>query len=130
MTDFYADDLNASRLSAQLAAFASHLVTHLTLLLLMIDCLEYLQSLSDGVQFYYSKVFQVAKLLLAKQATNAFSEHCFPAMRRIKLHLCNTMGQRLNHLMLLHLHKQKLDDLDLVLRGNEHCLSLFGKFDN
>ena len=36
VTDVYADDLNASSLSAQLAAFASHLVTHLTLLLLMI----------------------------------------------------------------------------------------------
>ena len=36
VTDFYTDDLNASSLSAQLAAFASHLVTHLTLLLLMI----------------------------------------------------------------------------------------------
>ena len=46
------------------------------------------------------------------------------------------MGQeRLNHLMLLHLHKDKLDGLDLinianeVVKGSEHRLSFFGKFD-
>lgn len=46
------------------------------------------------------------------------------------------MGQeRLNHLMLLHLHKDQLDDLDLVhianefIKGSEHRLSFFGQFD-
>ena len=57
-------------------------------------------------------------------------------MRRIKSYLRSTMGQeRLNHLMLLHLHKEKLDKLDLVFIANEfvsgskHRLSFFGKFD-
>ena len=69
-------------------------------------------------------------------ATDAFSECCFSAMRRIKSYLRSTMGQeRLNHLMLLHLHKEKLDKLDLVfianefVSGSEHRLSFFGKFD-
>ena len=63
-------------------------------------------------------------------ATNAFSECSFSAMRRIKTYLHSTTGQeRLNHLMLLHLHKEKLDNLDPVfianqfVGGSEHCLS-------
>jgi len=50
-------------------------------------------------------------------------------------YLRSTMGQeRLNHLMLLHLHKEKLDDFDFVyianefVKGCEHRLSFFGKF--
>jgi len=85
---------------------------------------------------FFSKVCQVAKLLLVMPATNAFSKHSFSAMRRIKTYLRSTMGQeRLNHLMLLHLHKDKLDDLDLVyianefVKGSDHRLSFFGKFD-
>ena len=48
------------------------------------------------------------------------SERCFSAMRRINTYLRSTTGQeRLNHLMLLHLHKEKLDNLDLVFIANE-----------
>ena len=100
------------------------------------DCLDYLRSLLDGAQSYYSEVCKVAKVLLVMPATNAFSERCFSAMRRIKSYLCRTLGQeRLKHLMLLHLHKEKLDKLDLVFIANEfvscseHRLSFFGKFD-
>ena len=63
-------------------------------------------------------------------ATNAFSECSFSAMRRIKTYLRSTTGQeRLNHLMLLNFHKEKLDDLDLVfianqfVSGSEHRLN-------
>ena len=45
------------------------------------------------------------------------------------------MGQeRLNNLMLLHIHKEITDDLDLkdvateFISGSEHRLSIFGKF--
>ena len=133
VTDFYAD-LNASSLSAQLTAFASHF-SDTSNPITLADCLDYLQSLSDGTRSYFSEVCQVAKILLVMPATNAFSERCFSAMRRIKSYLRNTMGQeRLNHLMLLHLHKEKLDKLDLVfianefVSGSEHRLSFFGKF--
>ena len=47
----YADDLNASSLSAQLAAFASHFSDTSNAVTLN-DCLEYLQSLSDGLLCY------------------------------------------------------------------------------
>ena len=45
------------------------------------------------------------------------------------------MGQeRLNNLMLLYIHKERTDDLDLkdvateFISGSEHRLSIFGKF--
>ena len=134
VTDFYGDDLQASSLSAQLTTFGSQFTDSPDLVTLD-DCLSYLQSLQIGAQSFFSEVCQVAKLLLVIPATNAFSKCSFLAMRRIKTYLRSTMGQeRLNHLMLLHLHKEKLDDLDLVyianefVKGCEHRLSFFGKF--
>ena len=44
------------------------------------------------------------------------------------------MQARLNHLMLLHVHKEMTDQLDLVacanefVAGSEHRLGVFGKF--
>ena len=66
-------------------------------------------------------------------ATNAGSERSFSAVRRIKSYLRSTMSQqRLNHLMLLHVHKDRTDGLDLVdvandfIVGSEHRKNLFG----
>ena len=53
-------------------------------------------------------------------ATNAGSERSFSAVRRIKSYLRSTMSQqRLNHLMLLHVHKDRTDGLDLVDVAND-----------
>lgn len=68
-------------------------------------------------------------------ATNAVSEWLFSAKRRLKSYLRNTMGQaRLNHLMVLNIFKERLDDLDLnaianeSVWGSEHRLRVFGNF--
>ena len=68
-------------------------------------------------------------------ATNASSERYFSALRRIKTYLRNTMRQeRLNHLMLLYVHKDQIDLLNLCDVGNyfvcghENRLSMFEKF--
>ena len=43
------------------------------------------------------------------------SERTFSVLRRVKSYLWATMGQeRLNHLMALHVHKAKTDNLDLI----------------
>ena len=76
-------------------------------------------------------------LIFVMPATNAGSEHCFSALRRIKSYLRSTMSKvRLNFLMVLHLHKEFTDQLDLVEAANQfvsnksadHRLSIFGKF--
>ena len=68
-------------------------------------------------------------------ATNAVSERSFSALRRVKTYLRSTMKQtRLNHLKILHLHKEKTDGLNLHDIGNEfarcseHRLSVFRHF--
>ena len=60
---------------------------------------------------------------------------CFSALRRVKFYLRTTMSDsRLNNLLVLHVHKDRCDALvqedclNEFVCGNEHRLSLFGKF--
>ena len=75
------------------------------------------------------------KLITVMPATNASSERSFSAMRRVKSYLRSTMTQeRLNHLMMLHIHKDITDSIDLsdvandFVRNCEHRSNIFGKF--
>ena len=80
-----------------------------------------------------SQIGKLVKLLLVMPATNAASERSFSAVRRIKEYLRSTMSQqRLNHLMLLHVHKSRTDALKLVdvandfISGHDHRKHIFG----
>ena len=60
-------------------------------------------------------------------ATNTTSERSFSALRRVKRYLRSTMSQQqLNHLMIMHVHKDHTDRLSLVdtanqfVRGHDH----------
>ena len=73
--------------------------------------------------------------MLVMLATNAVSEGSFSALKRVKTYLCSTMGEgRLNHLMLLHVHKELADGIDMVEVANlfvgdkQRRKQLFGKF--
>ena len=80
-----------------------------------------------------SEVSKLVKLLLVMPATNAGSERAFSALRRVKTYLRSTMcQQRLNHLMILHIHKDHTDGLNLVdvandfIAGSDHRKQVFG----
>ena len=84
---------------------------------------------------FMSHVIIVTKLLLVAPATNAVSERSCAALRRTKTWLRTTVTQkRLNNCMLLHVHKEKVDNLNIIDIANEFgCanesrLSTFGKF--
>jgi len=73
---------------------------------------------------------------LVMPATNACSERSFSALRRLKSHLRATMSQqRLNNLLVLHVHKNETDLLKLAEVGNEFVsvgeqrLCMFGRFE-
>ena len=75
------------------------------------------------------------KLAIVMPATNAVSERSFSAMRRLYTYLRTNMSQnRLNNMMVLHVHKEKTDALKLVnvanefVFGSEHQLKQFRKF--
>ena len=99
------------------------------------DVIAYLQKLSSAKQQLLSVVMTVMKLILVLPETNASSECSFSAMRRIKSYLRSSMSQgRLNHLMLLSVHKDLIDKLNLVDVANEFVsasesrLRVFGSF--
>ena len=63
---------------------------------------------------------KVAKLILVMPATNAVSERSFSTLRRLKTWLRRTMNQdRLNWCMVLHIHNNDTDALDLNYLANE-----------
>ena len=96
---------------------------------------SYFLSLSPAQLSLISNVKYLMQLILVMPATNASSERSFSALRRVKTYLRATMKQdRLNYLMLLHVHKDKTDDLDLKLLVNEfinsdHRSNIFAKLD-
>ena len=78
---------------------------------------------------------KLLKLIFEMPATSAASEHSFSALRRVKNYLRSTMNQdRLNHAMVLHVHKDRLDNLSVLdiaqefVSSSEHRLKLFGHF--
>ena len=99
------------------------------------DVITYAKTLTEAQKDLMSEVCLLLKLILVMPATNAVSERSFSALRRIKTFLRTTMAQcRLNNLMVLNIHKDHCEQLDLIdvantfVAGSEHTLSLFGRF--
>ena len=136
VTKFYGSDFAPGSLHAQLVTFSSNFVCDGPLENLTLrDIISYLQKLSPGQQGLMTQVVTLAKLILVMPATNASSERSFSSLRRIKTYLRSTMTQsRLNHIMILHVHKERTDNLKLVdvansfVANSEHRRSLFGRF--
>ena len=66
------------------------------------------------------EISTLGKLLLVMPATNAVGERSFSALRRGKTYLSSTTGDsRLNHHMMLHVHKDETDVPTLVDVAND-----------
>ncbi len=133
VTVFYGSDFSLPIFRCHLTTFTSTFTSDGSITLN--DVIAFLRSLSPAQQNLMSSVITLAKLILVMPATNASSERSFSALRRVKNYLRSTMTQsRLNHLMLLHIHKEQSDQLNLVsianqfVQGSEHRQSLFGRF--
>ena len=67
-----------------------------------------------------SEVHKLVLLYLTVPVTIATAERSFSGLKRIKTYLRNSMTQQcLNHCMLLHIHRNKTDDLDLLKIATE-----------
>jgi len=141
---FYKDDFQSELLRTQLLTLGvdferaykeahgtQHSITEITIF----DVRDYFQSLSVGQRDLLHQACRVLQLVLVMPATNATSERSFSALRRVKSYLRSTMTQqRLNNLMVLHVHKERTDALNEVDIANElvgdseHRLRMFGKF--
>ena len=63
----------------------------------------------------FCEVDKLLRIYLTIPVTTATAERSFSALRRVKTYLCSTMSeQRLNNVMLCHVHKDLYDDLDLL----------------
>ena len=134
VTKFYGPDLNVHALEMQLQIFATNFIMEGKKTSIK-DILKYLRNISSAQRALLSEICIIAKLILVMPATNAVSERSFSALRRVKTYLRSTMKQtRLNHLMILHVHKDITDSLNLndigneFVRCSEHRLSVFGHF--
>ena len=84
------------------------------------DLVTFLQSLDSCRRKLLSEISSLGKLLLVMPATNAVSERSFSALKRVKTYLRSTTGDsRLNHLMMVHVHKDRTDALTLVDVAND-----------
>ena len=52
--------------------------------------------------------------MLVAEAKNAVSERSFPSLKRIKTYLHSATNNRLNHILILHIHKLLTDRFDLT----------------
>ena len=133
---FYKDDFDSNILQAQLQVFKTHFnQIQNNPLPDTIDSFvlkQYFLSLSTSQLTLLLQVYRLLQLILVMPATNASSERSFSALRRIKTYLRTTMKQeRLNYLMLLHVHKARTDELCIVnefVGGSEHRSNIFAKF--
>ena len=70
------------------------------------------------------EVFHLLRILLTIPVTTATAERTFSCLRRLKTFLRSTLSQpRLNHVILLHIHKDKTDNMDVVQIAKE-CISV------
>jgi hypothetical protein len=134
---FYKDDFDQSLLSAQLQIFPIHFRQENGVLddISFSDLKAYFSSLSKSQTALVDQVAKVMQLILVMPATNASSERSFSALRRVKNYLRSTMLQeRLNYLMLLHVHKGRTDKLCLktaindFIKDSSHRSNIFASY--
>ena len=94
-----------------------------------------MKSLSEGQRALLSEVCTLSSLILVMPATNAISERSFSSLRRVKNYLRSTMSQlRLNNIMILHVHKDKTDNMEIIkvandfVQGSSRREQIFGIF--
>jgi len=128
---FYGSDIDKSMLCVQLLTLSTNLKAKEVTLQ---DIVTYFKGLSPPQHQIYSEVLTILNLIPVNPSTNAISERSFSAMIRIKTYLRSTMSQvRINNLMVLHIHKEKTDNLSMINVANkfvnsEHRMFCFGKF--
>ena len=131
---FYNSDFDCQRLQLHFETLQATFPESLKSVTLCINDVKcFILSLSENERAVVGEVVTPLKLILVLPSTNAVSERSFSAMRRLKTYLRTTMAQeRLNHLLLLHIHKDRTDMLSCLevartfVGDSEHRLSVFG----
>lgn len=98
------------------------------------DIATKLASAHPVVRSLFDQDEQLVRLLLTIPCSSAEAERSFSSLRRLKTYLRNSMSQqRLNHLAVLHVHRDRQDsiDIDVIAREfvakSENRLATFGR---
>ena len=136
--DFYKDDIKPEILQVQLVTFGTSFQNFIKdRRPTVFDIRDYTIAMTPAQRDLLDHIVNLLQLILVMPATNSTSdcsERLFSALWRVKTYLRNTMGQqRLNDLLILHVHKDITDTLNLKMVVNnfvncEHRLQIFGKF--
>jgi len=132
IAEVYSNDLNIANLETQLLVFSSSIPEGVCD---MHTLKKHFQPLSAAEKELMCEIVCLLKIILVMPATNCTSERSFSALRRLKTHLKLTMSQeRLNSLMILHVHKDYTNQMILYdvanhfISGCERRTRVFGKF--
>ncbi|XP_041374138.1 zinc finger MYM-type protein 1-like [Gigantopelta aegis] len=137
VVDFYKDDIDKTTLHTQLDCFKvliKQSVDNVNTLTIS-QIVDVIRERKPASRTMFCDIVTVLKLISVMPATNAISERSLSALRRVKTYLRSSMTQeRLNHVMLLHVHRDATDNMDLGQVANtftsckESRLANFGKF--
>lgn len=132
---FLKDDVDKRLLKIQLETFSLQFQTQsaASTTLDFQDMKEFFSHLTLSQKELLFQVVKVFKFILLAPASNAVSKRSCSSLRRTKTWLRTTMTQeRLNHCLLLHVHKSLTDNLPLTsianefASGNNSRLRIFG----
>ena len=133
--DLYGEDFHRSQLHLHLNTLKAIFPQHLKSSLFLHDVKTFIQNMTVAERSLISEIVTLLKLILVLPPTNIVSERTFSAMRRLKTYLRSTMKQeRLNHLLILHVHNDRTDDISCVevaksfVGDSKYRLSVFGRF--
>ena len=137
----YEDDFNFDQLTLQLLMLPDLLKTANKQHSLGIKKVTSICTLSDILNVcgfantMFSEVHKLLHLYLTIPVTTATAERTFSTLRRLKNYLRTTMTEkRLNHLIIVHSHKQRTDDIDILTvarefsQRNDRRSEFFGTF--
>ena len=134
----YKDDFNWEQLNIQLLMYGNLVKEALP----MVKEVTNVCTICDGMnksntyKTMLPEVHNLLRLYLTIPITSATSERSFSALKRVLTYLKSTMTEeRLNHCLLLHIHKNVTDTLDIkeiakdFINTNLERLSYFGSFE-
>ena len=105
VTNFYGSDLDKKMLEAQLFTYKV-LFKEFKGKVVLKDVIKIMKNSINSVLL--SEICTVLKLILSLPATNAQSERVFSSLKNVKTSARSSMNQdRLNHIMLMHIHKEE-----------------------
>ena len=141
--EIYKCDVNIDRLTDQLKMLPELIRTYNelnpTTCIKQVTILTTLSEVMNAVEIsktLFSEVRTLLQIVHTIAVTSATAEHTFSALRRLKTYLRSSMLQsHLNNCMILHVHKEKTDHIDLVSVAKEFIAKcerrlFFGTFDS